>query len=275
MNGEQGTRVEETTERSGLSTDSIADLTKILTQIHLRDYATARGDLDRAALTASQTAEFKSLVNERLAEREVEWSSHGIKRTFRFWSQQEKQDYLAFTVDVVRCLQDLNDNVCLGFGTVLGLIRDHDLIAHDDDADVIIGFEPSQAATLGQGRELISECLQDHGYRVTKNRIAHHWVTPPDGGVKLDAFAGIFEGDSISWYPGKRGVLTRQMVFPAISIERLGQTCPIPREPERYLEQIYGDWRTPDPYFHHRYQDVRPGYDDLRGPVDSPAETAS
>lgn len=258
---------------AGLSPGSAADLAKILTHIQLRDYSTVRGDLDRTVLNAEQTAQFKSLVNQRLARRELEWSSHGIKKTFRFWSAQEKQDYLGFTVDVVRCLRELNDNVCLGFGTVLGLVRDHDLIPHDDDADVIIGFEPTQAASLSEGRRLISECLQDHGYHVTKNRIAHHWVTPPGGGVKLDAFAGIFEQNSISWYPGKRGVLTRQMVFPPTYIERLGQSCPIPREPERYLEQIYGtDWRIPDPYFHHRYEDVRPGYEDLRTPEGLPTE---
>lgn len=246
--------------------DRGADLMKILTNVWLGDYADVESYLRRVDLPQEQKSRFRARVNEQIAPRQREWSLHGIKRTFRFWSEQEKRDYVGFAVDVVRCLQDLNENVSLGFGTVLGLVRDRDLIAHDDDADVIIGFEPEQAATLEQGRELIKQCLQDHGYIISKDRLSHYWVEAPGIRRKLDAFAGIFEGDGIAWYPGRRGVLTRQMVFPPTYIERFGHSCPVPRETERYLEQIYGsDWRQPNPNFRHRKSEIRQQYDSLRG----------
>lgn len=119
-------------------TESGADLVKILTRIQLGDYRYVEADLRRVRLEPEQKVKFRTLVTDRIAGRKREWSSHGIKRTFRFWSEQEKQDYVGFSVDVVRCLQELNENASLGFGTVLGLVRDHDLIPHDDDADVIV-----------------------------------------------------------------------------------------------------------------------------------------
>lgn len=246
--------------------DRGADLIKILTELQLGDYRYVESNLRRVDLDPDQLARFRAGANTHLlAERKREWSLHGIKRTFRFWSEQEKQDYVGFAVDVVRCLQDLNENASLGFGTVLGLVRDHDLIPHDDDADVVIGFEPDQAATLSDGRKLIKQCLQDHGYIISKDRVAHYWVESPGIRRKLDAFAGIFEGDRISWYPGKRGVLTRQMMFPPTYIDRFGHSCPVPRETERYLETIYGpDWKTPDPNFRHAKSETRPEYASLR-----------
>lgn len=241
------------------------DLAKILTGIRLGDYTNADADLGRLDLSPAQKTRFRALVNERIAGRQLEWNLHGISRTFRFWSEQERSDYVGFAADVVDCLRDLNDNVCFGFGTALAIVRDQELIPHDNDADVIIGFDPSQASTLREGRKLIRQCLQDHGYRVSKSRVAHHWVQPSGGGPKLDAFAGIFEGDVISWYPGNRGRLTRQMMFPPQYWSFLGHSCPVPHEPKRYLEQIYGpDWKTPDPHFRHNLSQIRRQYKDIR-----------
>lgn len=245
---------------------TIADLARILTQIHLRDDESIRKDLSSLDLSADDKAAFKDRVNRWLAGQQREWNTHGISRTFRFWSEQEKQDYVGFAADVARSLRDLTDNVCFGFGSVLAVVRDHDLIPHDDDADVIVGFEPGQAPTLADGRRLIRECLADHGYTVTaKNRFAHHFVWRPTGGQKLDAFAGIFEGDDIAWYPGRRAALTRDMVFPPTYQTLLGHPCPVPRQPEMYLERIYGpNWQLPERYFRHRWEEARREYQDIR-----------
>lgn len=246
--------------------DRIPGLARILTAAQLGDYATVPRELRRAGVSPAEESRFRDVVNERIARREVEWSIHGIERTFRFWSKQEKQDYIGFAADVVECLRELNDNVCFGFGTVLGIVRDHQLIPHDYDADVIIGFEPDQASTLREGRALIRECLVGHGYTVSKKRVAHHFVTRPEGGPKLDVFAGVFEQDMIAWFPARRGGLTRQMMFPPQYVSFLDRSCPIPREPEQYLEQIYGPgWRTPDPTFGHAWTVNRRGYSDIRG----------
>lgn len=234
-----------------------ADLVRIMTAIQLRDHGPVFKDIDRVPLDKERMSEFRRLVSEQLvARRQQEWTIHGIKRSFRFWTEQEKKDYLGFAVDVVNCLNQLNSCVCFGFGSVFSIVRDHELLPHDDDLDVLIGFDPEQASTLAEGLALIKKCLQDKGFVVTGNFTSYHWVYPPGGGgSKLDAFVGLFEGDTISWYPGKRGALTREMMFPPSHRELLGFDCAVPRQPERYLEQVYGPgWAKPDPHFRHRWK---------------------
>ncbi|SDR83355.1 hypothetical protein [Microlunatus soli] len=231
-----------------------ADLVRILTDIQLGDRGSAVKDLDRVDLDPESAATFRTLISDRIVKkRQQEWTVHGIQRSFRFWNEREKSDYLAFAMDVMSCLRQLNGNVCFGFGSVLAAVRDQELIPHDDDLDILIGFERDQAATLNQALRLMKKCLQDSGYVVTGPYTSFRWVFPPGRkGPKLDVFVGLFEGESISWYPGKRGALTRQMMFPPSRRPLLGFDCPVPREPEQYLEQVYGpDWGVPDPTFRH------------------------
>ncbi len=234
-----------------------ADLVRVMTSIQLRDYQNVFRDIDRIKLPLDEMSEFRDIVSDKIVSgRQMEWNIHGIKRSFRFWSDREKQDYLGFAVDVINCMKQLNDNVCFGFGSVFSVVRDHDLIPHDDDLDVLIGFDPHEATSLSQGLGLLEECLRDGGFVVTGSFTSYRWVFPPGGdGPKLDAFVGLFEGDRISWYPGKRGALTREMMFPASHRPLLGHDCAVPRQPEQYLEQVYGpDWATPNPHFRHTWK---------------------
>jgi hypothetical protein len=241
-----------------------ADLVKVLTSIQLHDYGNLFRDLDRIALEPEEVSHFRKLVTDQIvSRRELEWNIHGIRRTFRYWSEQERQEYVGFAVDVVDCLRQLSNDVCFGFGSALAIVRDHELIPHDDDLDVLIAFEQSEVPTLAHGLAMIEKCLQAKGFVVTGQYTSYRWVLPPDGrGSKLDAFVGLYEGDKISWYPGKRGALTRQMMFPAEHREFHGHQCAVPREPEQYLEQIYGPgWTTPNPHFRHTWR--RSAYKDI------------
>lgn len=231
-----------------------ADVVRMLTSIQLRDYPNVFKDLARIDLADDEVAKLRTLISDKIVSgRELEWTTHGIKRSFRFWSEQEKKDYLSFANEVINCLRQLNDNVCFGFGSVLAVVRDHELIPHDDDIDLLIGFEPTQASSLAEARAVVKEFLTDAGYVVTGKYTSLHWVFPPGrAGQKVDVFVGLFEGEAISWYPARRGALTRSMMFPTRHLELLGQDCAVPHDPEQYLEQIYGPgWRTPDTQFRH------------------------
>lgn len=243
-----------------------ADLVRLMSAIQTHDYRNVFRDLDRVGLEPEVVSDFRKLVTDKaLARRELEWNIHGIRRSFRFWSEQEKQEYVGFAVDVMNCLRQLNDNVCFGFGSTLGIVRDQQLIPHDDDADVLIGFEQSEVPSLNQGLAMIEDCLRSKGFIVLGEYTSYRWVLPPSGkGSKLDAFVGLIESDdSVSWYPGKRGALTREMMFPPSYRTFHGHDCPIPRQPEAYLEQIYGkDWRVPNPHFRHTWR--RKAYADIK-----------
>ena len=150
------------------------------------------------------------------------------------WTDAEQVDYVADSARVVDALRSLTPNVCLGFGSVLAVIRDHALIPHDDDVDIIIGFEQNEAPSLADGLRRLEQHLHRLGYEVSGPFYAHRHVRLP-GRKPVDVFVGIFEGESISWYPAARGSLTREIVFPASSAELLGIPCQIPAQPELYL----------------------------------------
>ena len=206
-----------------------------------------------------------------LPARGLEWTAHGPKRPFRSWSDEEQVDYVRDSAEVVEALRSLTPNVCFGFGSVLAVVRDKALIPHDDDLDVIVAFEPEAAATLVDGLRLIGEHLRPLGFEVTGPFHAHRHVRHA-GRKRVDVFVGIFEGESISWYPGTRGGLTRAIVFPPRSADLLGVPCWIPAQPEAYLERLYGEgWRVPDPFFRHTWNIS--AYADIAGAPAAPAST--
>lgn len=228
------------------------------------EYARAHTSLAAHVPDEQQRRRFVAALNEELLPaRGLEWTAHGPKRPFRSWSDEERVDYVRDSADVVEALRLLTPDVCFGFGSVLATVRDKALIPHDDDLDVIVGFEPEAAATLAEGLRLIEEHLRPLGFEVTGPFVAHRHVRRP-GRKRVDVFVGIFEGESISWYPGARGGLTRTIVFPPGPADLLGVPCWIPAKPEAYLESLYGEgWRVPDPFFRHDWNSST--YADITG----------
>ena len=228
-------------------------------------YAKGKEKLASPDLDADLVKAFRGLVNEQLLpSRQLMWTIHGPCRSFRFWSEDEQLTYVRFASEVVDVLRDLTPHVSLGFGSVLSVVRDRALIPHDDDLDLIIGFEPQEAATLADGLALVSTFLTERGYAVRGNWSAHRQVARTPKGKHLDIFVGLFEGDAISWYPGTRGALDRDTMYPTAVADLLGVPCRIPARPETYLERLYGPgWISPDPNFAHRWD--RSAYADLAG----------
>ncbi len=207
---------------------------------------------------------------ELLAARRREWTVHGIHRSFRFWTLEEKRSYVRYAADVARDVATLTPNVCFGFGATLAVVRENDLIPHDDDLDLIVSFERSEAADLPAALALLAEHLTSLGYTVVGEFFAHRHVRAPSGGKKIDVFVGLFDGDEVSWYPGPRQALKRADVFPTSTGSVFGIDVPLPASPETYLASQYGpDWRIPNPEFRHNW--ARAGYKDQSGVVTKPA----
>lgn len=262
----------------GTPDPTVQDLKGVLVDVLRADYHAARKALDGGEFEPEVVKEFRAVVNATvLPERELLWTIHGPHRAFRFWSEAEQHDYVAFTVEVAEALKEVTPHVSFGFGAVLSVVRDGALIPHDDDLDLIIGFEPHEAATLADGLATVTDVLEERGYCVRGNFTAHRQVGRTPRGKHLDVFVGLFEGDTISWYPGTRGALHRSTMYPTSTGTLLGVDCPLPADPPTYLATLYGEgWRIPDPDFAHRWD--RSSYADLAGtpsaPVASTAPTA-
>lgn len=230
------------------------------------DYAVEMGNHAwKLGVSKDDRRKVMDIINECfLAARELEWTSHGFKRSFRFWSEKEKAEYLDFANTVVGVLREkLTDKVCLGYGTALALARSNDLIPHDDDIDLIIAMPIAEYHSIAKAIPVVEQCLQQHGFSTVGSYVSHRHIRNPKG-RSLDIFVGIEEGDFFSSFPGPRRTIRTTDLFPTGIVEIYGHQCRVPRDLDAYLSKVYGStWKEPDPNFAHNWD--RKPFADLLG----------
>lgn len=134
-------------------------------------------------------------------------------------------------------------------GTLLGLVREGNLLAHDKDLDIGLPY-----AQLGRAFVF----LQDHGWQAEPNplRLVNPLALRHQSGLALDLLGYLDTGTEIVggfWQAGQAWEQQRVTVFPSpLDLEQV--TSPAGpvwalRQPERWLEALYGNWRQPDPHF--------------------------
>jgi hypothetical protein len=131
----------------------------------------------------------------------------------------------------------------LGFGTLLGAIREKDFIAYDTDVDVIIPEKYCEGIhkTLSDAGLAIGRVLrfgEERGDLLLS-------VMIPGNEAYLDTYAYLDEfGNRHSFaIPGRHELADEDMEMSSISF--LGRMFPIPANPERVLTKWYRDWKTP------------------------------
>jgi hypothetical protein len=172
-------------------------------------------------------------------------------------------DTVAATLaDVCAFLRDHGIWHCLTYGTLLGAVREQDVIAWDDDFDLFI--RPRDIRRL-----LSLEAAASHGFRfeLVRLRPTQLAVNPcaVDGGAGQIAVwrDGAKCGDLFAFTLFNDGVLRRfdletgvywvpHSSFPHYFVDMLdtatirGRTYPAPRRADVFLAGVYGaDWRTP------------------------------
>ena len=136
------------------------------------------------------------------------------------------------------------------YGTLLGCIRDHDFIEHDDDVDVC--FLAKGASLQDATQEFLDmvQALRSRGEVISvQSNIQFHWRL---GGIEIDVFMAWLEGDRLYCY-NVGGELSHEQIYPLVHHNFKGRDVLIPRDSTAVLELIYGPgWRTPDRQFQWR-----------------------
>ena len=199
-------------------------------------------------------------INRVAALRRLEVAAHGVARTFRFLSTASKEVLLQRTADVCDLLQTLGFRACAGYGTVLGLVRDGDLIAHDDDLDVhAIVPAPSPGVHvkdhIAWHCQALASALVERGLQVidkgthVKVRCEHDFDT-----FSIDVFPSVeADGDLRSAVNHKAPVGPSGRF--AIGHTVHGRVAlPMPQDGQAYCQGVYGvDWRTPIARYEHSW----------------------
>ena len=243
----------------GLSISQRFLLDTILTSLLRYDYQAAEQALQEADPEPSIRRQILIAMNEHVVNaRNMQWINHGVRRTFRYWTLEEIRKYLRDAVELVQLLGSSGTkyDVCLGYGAILSLVRDHVLMPHDDDLDILICTDRSRFSDLAGFIDEVSTYLRRAGYTVDGDFVSHRHVYR-EGMESVDLFFGFQEGRFVSWHPGPRRLIQREEMFPPIPCSLMGVEVSIPRNPYRYIPKVYGDdWAKPQPFWNHAWEIV-------------------
>ena len=148
-------------------------------------------------------------------------------------------------------MRKLDTQFFLAFGTLLGLVRDGKLLPFDKDTDVGVAWDLP--------RKTLATSLVQHGFHCKRynelsddEHVYNFSVTHKETNLAIDLFFFKEVGDSyVTGIDSSPQAVT--WTFPSFRLTQarwLGRLWWVPKNPEIFLESVYGkDWRTPDPYF--------------------------
>ncbi|WP_197434715.1 tetratricopeptide repeat protein [Agrobacterium vitis] len=125
-------------------------------------------------------------------------------------------------------------------GTLLGFVREGNFLGHDKDIDLGIFDIPSENIEAAfRGRSAFK--LGNDFVPSSRNFTVYY------EGVAIDFFRYTYDGDHLicGFNDDQGNVRWRFSRFGLSQREYFGQQFNVPDPPEAYLEQAYGDWRTP------------------------------
>ena len=164
------------------------------------------------------------------------------------------EQFLDATVRVLDALQDaagVPAFVC--YGTLLGAVRNGEVIGHDNDIDVAYLSRYRFPVDIVRESYRIERTLRDHGFVVRRGSGARLNVKFPltDGSIRcVDIFTACFVEDVLYMQSDTGFRLPEEVILPLGTVTLHGRQVPAPAQPERLLSETYGPgWRTPDPSF--------------------------
>jgi len=182
----------------------------------------------------------------------VSRTKHGYKNTFRFRNKQKQVLGLQIIIDR---LAELGLTAVPAYGTLLGFLREGTLIDHDDDLDVVVLSECSDAESMMTWRsEIVEQLSAETDWKIYDPNLPGKNIPVGlhvDGEyVHCDLFPSFVSGENVHVLHENLGGL--QPIDAAffegertVTIEDLDFT--IPEGSEDLLAWWYGDWRTPNP----------------------------
>ncbi|WP_137168118.1 discoidin domain-containing protein [Salinimonas lutimaris] len=226
----------------------LTEHTKALLHVAVLDAEPATAYINKLKKSGDISAAlaFQQEVNELLAPKELALGPHGLTQTFNMRSDAAKDKVVRELSWLLSVFNDkLGIAAFISSGTLLGVVRDGQLIPHDDDVDICyISNETTEQGILAE-REAMVRALTEEGCRVAPSGIAHYWCTTP-GGQAIDLFTGYVQQNECFMNP--IGSVSKADVLPLQDKFFHGHNLKLPANPEPLLQLNYGpNWRYPDP----------------------------
>lgn len=180
--------------------------------------------------------------------------SDRMTRLFGERTSEQVQPLLDSMQTVLDALEAAGVRPFLAYGTLLGAVREGGLLGHDSDADLGYVSDHDHPVPVMLESFALQRRLHEMGFEVTRySGLAFKVLVPEsDGTIRgLDVFGG-FLRDGVLYLMGEIGhPFERDWLEPRGTASLEGRDYPVPADPGRLLEAMYGaSWRVPDPAFH-------------------------
>ncbi|WP_344151338.1 class I SAM-dependent methyltransferase [Nocardioides koreensis] len=176
-----------------------------------------------------------------------------LMRLFESRSPEHVKPLLDSMEAVLTALEQSGVEPFIAYGTLLGAVRDGELIGHDSDADLGYVSAHDHPADVILESFRLQRTLVEQGFAVTRySGIAFKVLVEESDGARrgLDVFGG-FMRDGMLYLMGEVGHPFRpEWVRPRSQVTLEGRSFPAPAAPEHLLEAMYGPtWQVPDPAY--------------------------
>lgn len=202
--------------------------------------------LYRKRVAAGQMAEFH-----RFTDILKDAGGRGISLAGIYFPQSfQTQDHAKIWADVGAVLEKVKTvvgPVFLNSGTLLGVVRDKSLIAHDDDVDLAVLLDADSHDSAARAWQEIHHQLKNAGL-LARDQLPNPGVykLQSEGVYNIDLFPAWIGDGRLHVYPHTCGDLPADALMPLAPCPVTG--LPIPARAEDLLMVNYGaGWREPDP----------------------------
>ena len=176
-----------------------------------------------------------------------------LSATFDTRSQTDVRPLLDSIGVVLELVKGAGIEAFLGYGTLLGAVRENRFLGHDSDADLAYVSRASTPVDVVRESFRLQRVIKARGFATRRYSGAAFRVDvrEADGVVRgLDVFAGFIDAGRL-YLMGEVGAdFEMDWVYPLRPCALEDRTFPVPAVPEKMLEAMYGpSWSVPDPAF--------------------------
>ena len=158
--------------------------------------------------------------------------------------------------ETLGCCRDVGVKPFLLFGTLLGHYRDGGFIEHDSDIDLGLLMKDFAKA------DALVDAMRKKGYQVRgQNSYGISFKKERFRGINVDFYVLLEEDRELVCMTGVKSRLGKYRypaeIFAEFQVATFSDNIEvlIPKNTEDYLHITYGDWKTPDPYFQHTFEE--------------------